>query len=157
MRRLLGSSGFMWGIVAAWLLGPLMAGCGSGRSDLAPVSGKVTLDGQPLAKALVEFIPEGTSGVVAIGRTDEQGNYTLMASRSAQGATIGPNKVRITTFEIIDDNGRQRVVPERVPSRYNSQTELRVTVAPRSNTLNFELTTAGGRIDQPQISRANLQ
>ena len=144
--------------VAAWL-GYLLIllGCGGGRSDLAAVSGTVKLDGQPLIEALVEFVPQGTQGVVSLGRTDSSGNYYMMATRSAKGASRGENKVRITTFEILDEGGKQKVVRERVPTKYNSATELTVTVKPGSNRLDFDLSTAGGKIEKANESPARIQ
>jgi hypothetical protein len=134
-----------------------LAGCGGSRGDLAPVKGTVKLDGQPLADALVEFVPHGTQGVVSLGRTDAGGNYTMMATRSAVGASRGENKVRITTFEILDEGGKQKVVRERVPTKYNSATELTVTVKPGGNKFDFDLSTAGGRIEKMSESPSRIQ
>jgi hypothetical protein len=135
----------------------LVTGCGGTRGDLGLVSGSVKIDGQPLPDALVEFIPQGGTGVVSLGRTDSQGNYYLMASRTAKGASRGVNKVRITTFEILDEGGKQRVVPEKVPTKYNSATELTVTVELGSNTLDFNLSSAGGKIEKVKESPARIQ
>jgi len=135
------------GAVLAWSL-LLIAGCGGTRGDLAPVTGNVKLDGRPLPDALVEFIPQGGKGVVSVGRTDSDGNYYMMASRTAQGASLGVNRVRISTYEILDQNGKQVPVPEKVPTKYNSETELSVTVEPGDNTFDFDLSTAGGKIEQ---------
>jgi len=126
----------------------LVSGCGGGRSDLAAVSGKITLDGQPLSEALVEFVPQHPNGVVSLGRTDRNGFYSLMATRTATGASIGENKVRITTYEILDEGGKQRVVKERVPTKYNSATELLVTVKSSGNKFNFDLKSEGGKIEK---------
>jgi hypothetical protein len=139
----------------AWLL--VLVGCGGTRGDLAPAKGNVKLDGQPLADALVEFVPQDGKGVMSLGRTDKNGNYQMMASRSASGASRGPNKVRITTYDILDSGGKQTVVRERVPTKYNAATELMVTVEPRGNTFNFELNTAGGRIEKASESPARIQ
>jgi hypothetical protein len=138
----------------AWLL-LLIAGCGGTRSDLADVTGTVKLDGQPLADAQVEFVPQGGQGVVSLGRTDSSGHYYQMASRSARGASVGVNQVRITTYEILDQGGKQVPVPERIPTKYNSATELSVTVQPGSNKFDFDLSTAGGKVKQASLR--NLQ
>ena len=125
--------------VGAALIGALLVvtGCES-RSDLAPVSGAVKLDGQPLAEALVTFTPQGGPGVVSMGKTDGGGNYSLMASRSAHGASKGVNRVSITTHDELDlGGGKRQVVPEKVPKKYNTHSELRVTVEPGGNTLRF--------------------
>lgn len=135
----------------------VVVGCGEQRSDLAQVRGTVKLDGQPLAKALVEYIPQGTQGVVSIGRTDERGNYEMQATQSATGASLGINKVRITTFEILDDNGKQSIVKERVPTKYNKATELTVTVKAERNMFDFDLVTAGGKIEKADERPANIQ
>ncbi len=70
-----------------------MAGCGGDEASgpiiqKAPVSGKVTQGGKPLAGVEVNFMTEKFAGV---GKTDEQGRYTLV-----QGAEVGENKVYIT-------------------------------------------------------------
>jgi hypothetical protein len=141
-------------VVLSLLIG---GGCGQSRGDLAEVTGSVKLDGQPLAEALVEFIPQGGKGVVSLGRTDNSGHYFLMASRTAEGATIGKNQVRITTFEILDQAGKQVVVREKVPTKYNSATELVVTVESGSNTLDFDLSTAGAKVEQVKESPSRIQ
>jgi hypothetical protein len=134
-----------------------LAGCGT-REGLVEASGKVTLDGQPLADALVEFIPQGATGVVSMGRTDRDGNYYMMASRTAKGASVGVNKVRITTYEILDLQGKQQMVPERVPTKYNSETVLSVTVAETGmNQFNFDLSTTGAKIDSVPESPLVIQ
>lgn len=127
-------------------------GCGGTRDDLAAVTGAVKLDGQPLPDALVEFVPQGGKGVVSVGRTDSQGNYYMMASRTAEGASLGVNRVRISTHDILDQGGKQVPVPEKVPTKYNSNTELTVTVEPGDNTFDFDLSTAGGKIEQTKES-----
>jgi len=130
----------------------LLAGCSGTRSDLGLVSGAIKLDGQPLPDALVQFVPQGGTGVVSTGRTDSSGHYYMMASRSAKGASLGPNRVRITTYEILDQNGKQVPVPEKVPTKYNSETELTATVASGENTFDFDLRTAGGKVEQAKQS-----
>jgi hypothetical protein len=135
----------------------VVTGCGGGRSDLAAASGTVKLDGQPLADALVEFVPQGTQGVVSLGRTDTSGKYYMMASRSAKGASRGENKVRITTYEILDEGGKQKVVRERVPTKYNSATELVVTVKSGSNKFDFDLSTSGGKVEKTSESPSRIQ
>ncbi len=58
----------------------LLLGCGPGGPRLVPVSGTLSLDGQPLAYKSLLFIPEGeTGGNGAGGYTDGTGNYELIA------------------------------------------------------------------------------
>jgi hypothetical protein len=121
-------------------LGVLSVLAGCGRSDMAAVSGKVTLDGQPLENAFLEFVPTGDKGSVSSGRTNAAGEYELMFSRDTRGAFLGPHKVRITTKEItVDEKQREVWLPEKVPARYNAQTELTRDVEPGENRFDFDL------------------
>jgi hypothetical protein len=142
-----------WGVAIA----AVFAGCGESRGDLAPVTGNVKLDGQPLPGALIQFVPLEGKGVVSTGRTDDSGNYEMMATRTAMGASRGENEVRITTFEIEDQGGKQKVIRERVPTKYNSASELKVTVKPGRNKLDFDLQTEGGKVEQKKVGPAQLQ
>jgi hypothetical protein len=110
----------------------LLAGCGG--ADFGAVQGRVTLGGQPLAGATVEFQPEG--GSPAYGVTDDNGYYTLRWSADQGGAPVGPVKVRITSFQ-----ESKPQIKERVPVRFNRQTELIREVHPGSQTLDFDLPT----------------
>ena len=100
----------------------------------------MTLDGQPLENAFLEFIPTGDKGSGSSGRTNAAGEYGLMFSRDTQGAFLGPHRVRITTREItVDERQREVWLPERVPARYNAQTELTSEVKPGANRFDFDL------------------
>ena len=125
----------------------LLAGCGGSSEDLAPVQGTVTLDGQPLADALVEFelepgdnVYQRTSGSSSRGKTDANGRYTLKYTHEQEGALVGKHVVRITTRSTtIDATGKEVSVPERLPPRFNLRSELTAEVEPGSNEVNFPL------------------
>ena len=63
--------------LAPILLGLLLAGCGS-EDELATVKGKVTLNGEPLEGATVQFQPTAEGGAPSSGQTDGKGRYELM-------------------------------------------------------------------------------
>jgi hypothetical protein len=109
----------------------LVVGCSKSGPDLAPVSGRVTLDGQPIAVADVYFHPEGEKSP-SVGRTDADGRYVLGYKRGVEGGMVGWNTVRIQTV-----GG-----PPLVPPRYNRDSDLRREVTSGKNTFDFELTTA---------------
>jgi len=78
-------------------------GCGGPGSknpgvDVNPVTGKVTVDGAPLAGATVVFkgTERGSSGV-----TDAQGVYTLMTFDPGDGVPAGSYKVTVIKQEIV--------------------------------------------------------
>lgn len=111
----------------------LAVGCGrSDRPDLGTVQGTVTLDGAPLAGALVVFTPRGP-GRSASDLTDAAGRYELTYLRDIAGATLGPHVVIITTAT--EERGGREILPP----RYHEKTELSATVAPGSNTIDFPL------------------
>lgn len=144
---------------------PLL-GCGSGPDDLNPVTGVVTLDGEPLAGATVSFSPvsEG-SGRPAVGTTDEQGVYQLTDMRFTQagpGAAPGKYHVTISKTSVAEESlpeeddpnygdlpdptstgtGVESLVPEKYTDR--SSSGLTATVESGANeNVDFELTTGG--------------
>ncbi len=76
-------------------IGLLAVGCG--RNNVAPVSGRITLDGKPLMRATIVFQPDSEDknpGPGAVGKTDMEGRYrlTLMTGKT-EGAIIGKHKV----------------------------------------------------------------
>ncbi len=121
------------------LLCLLSAGCGSG-GDLARVKGKVTLDGQPLEDATVQFQPTAKGGAPSSGKTDSKGRYELMYTFDTRGAMPGEHVVSITTAGTdFDEAGNEFEREERVPAKYNRKTTLKRTVEPGGNTIDFEL------------------
>jgi len=131
----------------------LLLGCGGGSGvDTSGVHGTVTMDGQPLANAYLEFIQSGTRP--AYGKTDSSGNYTLEYTASQTGAVPGEYKVKINTGDEANlglDGEMVPAVKETVPSKYNSETTLTFTVVDgESNVANFELDSAG-TIEQPDV------
>ena len=121
----------------------LLLGCGGGPSGpaLAPVQGTVTLDGQPVAKARVEFIPSEGRPSTAITGTD--GTYNLAYSPTENGAIIGATyRVTIQTArDAVESEGQiiEPKVTETIPERYHKNTELTAVIESGTNTINFEL------------------
>lgn len=76
-----------------------MVGCGGSSADFeatAPVSGKITYNGTPVAMAVVTFTPEEQGGNAASGVTDGQGNYVLTTFQAEDGAVPGAYRVTVT-------------------------------------------------------------
>ncbi len=115
----------------------LLAGCGPG-DGLATVKGKVTLNGEPLEGAIVQFQPTAEGGSPSAGKTDAKGRYELMYTFDQPGAMPGEHVVSIrTAAEYYDEEDAEG--EERIPAKYNSQSELKRTVEPGRNTFDFEL------------------
>lgn len=79
-----------------------MVGCGESLSTV-PVTGKVTLDGDPIPAATITFKPvEGGTGMPAVGTTDDNGVYKLRDMRSdkaGSGAVPGEYKVGVLWYK----------------------------------------------------------
>ncbi len=148
---------FGWG--ALFLLA---TGCG-GDSGLGTVTGRVTMDGEPLSGVLVTFVPQG-GGNASTGTTDANGQYRLTHA-AGSGAELGTHTVRVTTVqaeaatsigdlpsdspeyqEMMSARGADyaqmsRSIEEKIPARYNVQSELVHQVEAGTNVIDLELTS----------------
>ena len=78
-----------------------LTGCGDPSTSIVPVSGTVTFDGQPLDNAEVVFAPiekanEINAGPASVGRTDDNGRFSLSLQSGKRGAQVGSHRVGIT-------------------------------------------------------------
>jgi len=77
----------------------LTPGCSGGKSvTMAPVSGMVTVDGQPVTSGQVAFLPTGKDAEKAglsAGTIDSSGKYTI-STDGKSGAPLGTYKVTVT-------------------------------------------------------------
>jgi hypothetical protein len=135
---------FMRFVAGCLLLG--VVGCG-GR-NIAPVSGKVTLDDKPLANATVIFQPDADvkiPGPGSVGKTDAQGQFSLqLMTGNTVGAVIGKHKVSITAYDgggDVPSSGSDMMFQKAlVPSKYNAESTLTFEVPSSGSTgANFEL------------------
>ena len=139
-------------IVVIWIAA--LPGCGGNPAnypDTAPVTGIVTLDGQPLEGATVSFRPvEGRS---SNSKTDAAGKYELRYVGPVKGAMLGTHRV-IIRKEIPDPNYIQPAedkaegfepTPDLInslPDRYAGRdSELSAEVKDGENVFDFQLTS----------------
>jgi hypothetical protein len=126
-----------------------LCGCGQGGKDLAPVSGTVTLDGEPLADGVIIFQPiaddsNPNPGAGSTARTDSEGKFSLETINRKPGAIVGTHKVKVYSYSpetpVTSDTDDGRV-QERVPKKYNYTTILTFDVLPEgTDEANFNLT-----------------
>jgi hypothetical protein len=144
-------------VIVLLLAVPLLAlgGC-SGVGKLDSVSGKVTLDGKPLAGVSVNFIPDAQKGnkteLGVSGTTDSEGNYhlqtiTRVRSTTYDGAPPGWYKVTIrpTLGESPEGTAGPKGKASRVPVKYQNpdQTPFHIEVvdAPQAGAYDLNLTS----------------
>lgn len=119
-----------------------MIGCGSGSGGVG-VTGKVTLDGAPLEKGVISFVPEST-GTPATGEI-EAGSYRIKA---AQGPTAGTYRVEIRApkntgkqaVKPVDPDYAGEVIVESVAPKYNRDSVLKAEIrAGADNVFDFSI------------------
>ena len=130
-----------------------LIGCGGGPSDLpnlGAVSGTVTLAGAPLQDAVVTFTPV-KGGRPSTGRTDPQGEYTLIYTSQHGGAVVGAHSVRLALADTGSDEAYESGEGEAAPGDNESDDydsglpanatdgSLRYDVVSGANTIDIEL------------------
>ena len=128
-----------------------LSGCGSTSAEpefvskLVPVTGKVTLEGEPLSGVMINYIPaEGQpGGEIAFGLTDETGTYTLQtqltgqAPEDSQGALPGNYRIYIHKLVLPDGSAvpetlsdaeaEEKGAKQLLPAQYSSPTASKLT------------------------------
>jgi hypothetical protein len=106
----------------------LIVGCGKSGPEIAPVTGIVTVDGQPMENVDIVFQPEDSGvGSPSYARTGKDGRFTLGYKRGVEGALVGWHRVGISV---------SREVVRNAPQIKNEQ--LRREVSRGKNELNFD-------------------
>ena len=129
---------------ASLLSGLLCLACfvGCGPNDgLCQVDGTVTLDGQPLESGRINMGPMVGNPGTAVGGDIINGAFSIRASEGEMAVTIrSQKKVAIDdpTPDELAHNVTERLV-EQIPEKYNQKSELKCTIAPGKNTVNFDL------------------
>lgn len=153
------------------LIVAIVVGCSSdvqnpARPVLEPVSGVVTLDGKPLAGAVVTFLNLDERGTLTVGETDAEGTYRL-SYLGTPGTAAGPYRVAVsylmgTEGQVIGLARRSTTSPteelnsakELLPPQFSDlgRSTLKVTVPPGGGTFPFDL--KGPLLDPPHPATA---
>lgn len=140
-----------------WLAGLIPAvalalfGCSSDDVKRTAVSGKVTLDGKPLAKGDIQFIPKsGDSRGAAWGQVVD-GSYSIPAADGPAAGTytvsITPNIAEAAATATDEAPGEPTAEAAAAPAvAYTSKAPMEATVTPgKPGAFDFDLTTAKAR------------
>jgi hypothetical protein len=112
-------------------------GCGASRSERVPVDGNVTFDGIPIETGQIVFEPKGL-GRMSVGQI-ASGRYSISEK---YGPTRGEFVVRITAdrpsgekaapSSYAADQTPQDVYQQFIPAKFNSASELSLTIGDES-------------------------
>jgi hypothetical protein len=126
-----------------------MFGCDSSDGlNRQAISGSVTLDGQPISLGAILFEPATQESGTAVGATIRQGGFAI--SRR-EGPVPGSYRVRLYSSSGVQASPAKgqtdrtpRPMVERLPARYNTQTEIVETVlSGHVNRYRFNLSSSG--------------
>ncbi len=125
----------------------LLVGCGD-NSGLAPVTGRATLDGEPLVEAAVLFQPDG-GGVPATGVTDKDGKFELTTGE-LKGAAVGKNGVSVIKEISVQPKRKieeSEIVPMKMltPPKYASPQTSGLTVEVKTGMEPVQLELVSGK------------
>jgi hypothetical protein len=124
----------------------LTAGCSGGRK-LVPVSGTVTVDGQPAKGVVVSFQPLGDKSDENPGRgssayTDESGHYTLIYDGEKPGALTGKHRIRISPQWVTNKEGGGPALNYPIPPEWHDMSKQEYEVpANGTDQANFSIDT----------------
>lgn len=131
-----------------------IAGCSEGPIATESVVGVVTLDGQPVADAMVNFSPATPGqGAPSYGKTDEKGQYKLQTLLGAADAGTTPGEYVVSVSKsVLKPTGKVNVSPEGkeipeekpeelLPVKYTDTktSGLTASVKQGANEINFDL------------------
>ncbi|MGC4007383.1 MAG: hypothetical protein QM811_31370 [Pirellulales bacterium] len=118
-------------------------GCGNAEG-LVPVSGTVTIDGQPLKMGNIRFVPE--KGRPSGGTIDENGRYTMTSRVPGDGVSAGTLMVEVTS-----NTAKGKTVHWLIPQKYSDYKTSgeKVTVDGPNDNLDIKLTWKDSGHDAP--------
>jgi hypothetical protein len=127
-------------VISFLALVAVLTGCREGP-HIAPLTGKVLLDGQPLEFGSVMLQPvEG--GEPARAQIQSDGTFVMTMYGVGEGAAVGLNRVRVTCFagqrpggSTVAADGELAVGGSLIPTRYSSfgSSGLTIEVLPGEN------------------------
>ncbi|WP_145062745.1 hypothetical protein [Adhaeretor mobilis] len=131
-------------LLAACLFAVALAGCDSPsyEQDTAPVSGRVTLDGEPLTQGIVYLLP--SKGRSAKGLIKQDGSFVLKTYSEGDGAQVGTHPATVAALPGDDMDSATKKPSVTVPRRYSrpATSGLTVEVKPgENNEVEFALTS----------------
>ena len=119
-----------------------VAGCRDGRPTRVSVSGFVLIDGQPLKRGVIKFVPAG--GRPSVGNIEAGGRFTLTCYDGGDGAIPGTHRVQVSANRVISNTKIEWYAPTKYADFRTS--ELRVEITEPVDDLRIELSSGGQKL-----------
>jgi hypothetical protein len=120
-----------------------LSGCGAdeGRVPTVRVSGTLTVDGKPVSKGTVHFVPEKGSPATGIV---QDGKFTLTTYSDGDGVIPGKNLVSVEVVEEVPTKDGDTTLKSLIPSKFMNpdQSGLRLEI-PQSGYSNLQILITG--------------
>jgi hypothetical protein len=124
-------------------------GCGAQHPGIVPVSGTVSIDGQPLTVGQVKVSPQGKRA--AVGRIEADGRFRLSTFELHDGAPTGTHPATVAAVEQLTERSNRWHAPKKYANEI--QSELWVTIDGPTDDLRIELTWDGSGSDGPFVDK----
>ena len=128
------------GILLTLLL-TCIVGCGDGLPKRVPVSGRVLIDGKPLERGTILFVPKGERA--GGGTLGPGGKFTLTTFTDNDGCVLGKHQIAVTACEPIGTSTINWFSPKKYTDISTSGIEVDIT-GPRDD-VEINLTWNGGK------------
>jgi hypothetical protein len=119
----------------------LWSGCGDGRPERVPVSGRVLIDGKPLETGNIRIHPPANRPASA--KIQPDGSFTLSTYEFGDGAVTGTHPVTVTSIKMLSANTVRWLAPKKYTSADTSGLQFEITGPTDSAEIN--LSWEGGK------------
>ena len=118
-----------------------LCGCGEGRPDRVPVSGKVLIDGQPLSRGYIRIVPSDARA--STGEIGPDGRFTLGCFEKADGCVVGTHPISVYAAEPLSASSQRWLAPKKYADPATSG--LTAEIKEPTDSLVIELSWDGGK------------
>lgn len=98
MSKQISINGATLSAICCVLLLLVSVGCKGDGYSLAPVTGTVSIEGEPVPELTIAFYPIGSKenpapGPFSSAKTDSEGKFVLVSRYGKEGAVVGPHRI----------------------------------------------------------------
>ncbi|PQO31392.1 hypothetical protein C5Y96_13715 [Blastopirellula marina] len=122
-----------------------MLGCGAGNQNppTSAAKGKLTLKGQPVEGATIQFLPAAPEGKVASAKSEADGTFILSTFETGDGAMPGKFKVTVRKLVSVEQGVQKDGEHAGEPAFVNKDMLPKKYMSTDSSQLEFEVTDGG--------------